>query len=929
MKRVFLIIFVLSVALTGFAKQDPTKIPVLMVHGYFLPGAETWLVLKNRIIKAGWSKDYVMNPTFKNVVGCNPKHGEEIAKWVDELKARTGADKVDFVTHSMGALDVRYYIKDMCGYRNVNKVVTIAGANHGTTVACVDIISCGAAEMCRKKDDWQSNDFLKAINACDETPGDILYTSIWSPYDEIIRPPESSILNGAENIQIQAKLIGHGGILALPETGDKVVYALKQGGRNYNGPGWECLKCGNQSENASERLEDAYTDATEMVPDASIDEESTNMDGAGSDESEAMDGENLALGTDFNAETVSEISDTGKKSGDVVKDNAMDTDKWQRARVVDDQPPSSPAGGCDQGTGPGAGAKTGLVFLVLILMIVLKRRGLAVILVIFSLHGMAKPINRAAMLNDINPAVRAVAARRLKNAPVYHMKVSTVAGKPYEYTANMDVVFSRPGTESKVLFYLYGEHPDIKKQGGAILISHVRVCDKEVKVKKNGPNLWVPLKACKSRKKINIRMDFTGRLAKIQQDRTTLAGELLREAGDMLSGSPSFELSFGAFAFGQGFYNYFGFYPLLASFQAGQGGWIEMKSNVLGDAPEPDAAFYDVSLITPGAMVAAIPGQIVSSMRRNGVQRTRVHAAGFRYFAFAFGDFDRLQSKSGDVDIDVYVKKGLINEGAALLDTATHAIAFFQKHIHAYPNRRFLVVESPLSMGVAGLEASGLVYISSMMVESPKGTLGRLFGPGLRQILPFVVAHETAHEWWAHLVGNSTWKAPFLDEALANEYALYFLEQQKGPEYCTNLCGNIMATYAMVRSIGSKDAPVSTPSSAFGNDIYGYLGVVYAKGGYMMELIRHSIGNAIFDSRMQKYAGRFAFSKASSNDLEAFLASSGVAAKIYKRFVYGTTGDREICPPGLLFLSMCMNNCMSGCLQSPAKFWKDRMQTPD
>lgn len=918
MKRIALTLFFFLCFLpAGIAGPNPTDVPVLMVHGYFLPGGATWLVLKNRIIKAGWPKDYVMNPTFKNVVGCNPEHGKEIAKWVDELKAKTGAAKVDLVTHSMGALDIRYYIKYMCGYKNVNKVVTIAGANHGTTVACADMISCGAAEMCRKPDDWQSNDFLKDLNACDETPGDILYTSIWSPYDEIIRPPESSILNGAENIEIQTKFIGHGSILAIPETGDLVVYALKHGGRNYDGPGWKCLKCDDGSETGPDNSEDTDIDVAEPVLDASIVKDTEMPEETGLfDASDVIAEGKPDRETAFGAETMPDDAKVDKNPEIIGKD-VQKQDKWQRANVVDDSPPPRPAGGCDQGSGPGPGS----LVLVLLVLALLKRRGLAVLLVVISLHATARPVNRQSMLEDINPAVRQVAAQRLKNAPVYRMTVFTMAGHPQKYTANMTILFERPAGQDKVLFYLYGDHPDIKKDGGGISVRLVKACGKKTLFRINGPNLWVPLKACKGREKINLSIDFAGHLAKIREGRTTLAGELLREAGDMLSGSPSFELAFGAFAFGRGFYNYFGFYPLLASFQ---GKWVEMKSNVLGDAPEPDASFYDVTLMLPRNMVAAVPGRIISSSVDKKTRKIHVKAAGFRYFSFGFGDFDRLESKVDGVSVEVYVKKGLVQEAAALLDTATNAIKFFQKHIHPYPNRRFLVVESPLSMGVAGLEASGLVYISSMMVEPPKGVLGRIFGPGLRQILPFVVAHETAHEWWAHLVGNSTWKAPFLDEALANEYALYFLEHQKGPEYCTNLCGNILATYAMVRSMGSKDAPVSTPASAFGNDIYGYLGVIYAKGGYMMELIRHSLGNLEFDARMQKYAKRFAFTKASARDLQQFLAPFGVAAKIYKRFVYGTTGDREICPPGLLYLPMCMNNCMTDCLKSPEKFWKAR-----
>jgi len=612
MKQVILTLFLILCFLPGaFAEEKPTDIPVLMVHGYFLPGGATWLVLKNRLIAAGWPKDYVMNPSFDNVVGCNPEHAQKIAQWVNELKAKTGADKVNLVAHSMGALDVRYYIKYLCGYKNVNKVVNIAGANHGTTVACVDMLSCGASEMCRKSDDWKGNDFLRNINACDETPGDILYTSIWSPSDEIIRPPESSILDGAENIKIHTKLVGHGRILTISETGDLVIKALKEGGANDNGPGLNCLQCSDVSENEPKNSENIVGDSVESVSDASVNDiEFAENDLP--DASETVDETDLVKG-EFQADIMPETPKIAEVQG-CEKDTY--TGEWLKAVKTDDGLPVKPAGGCDQGSGPGTG---GLV-LVLLLLGLLKKRGLAVLLIVISLHGMARPMNRKVMLRDINPIIRPIAATRMKDAPIYRMRLSTIPGQPYKYSANLEVSFNRPPGQDKALFYLYGDHPDLHKQGGKIQTRTVQACGGKALSTVNGPNMWVSLKNCGSRKKIDITMGFDGQLAKLQKDRATLAGELIREAGDMLSGSPSFELAFGAFAYGRGFYNYFGFYPLLASFQAGKGGWIKMKSNILGDAPEPDAAFYDVRLVLPKNMTAAVPGRSVSSSTQKKIR---------------------------------------------------------------------------------------------------------------------------------------------------------------------------------------------------------------------------------------------------------------------------------------------------------------------
>ncbi len=225
---------------------DYTRTPVLMVHGWFvsdLAGVATWATMKKNLVEDGWPEEYLDTPSFKDVRGCDPEHAQEIAGWVEALIARTGADRVDILAHSEGALNTLYYLKKLCGVHRVRKVVSLAGAYHGTVVACLDPLSCGAREMCipSTPDGWKENDVLADLLACDETPGDVLYTTVWSPWDEIIVPPEGGALAGAELIQVQTPFTEHGGILVSDESYGYVRDALLSGGANEDGPGWECL----------------------------------------------------------------------------------------------------------------------------------------------------------------------------------------------------------------------------------------------------------------------------------------------------------------------------------------------------------------------------------------------------------------------------------------------------------------------------------------------------------------------------------------------------------------------------------------------------------------------------------------------------------------------------------------------------------------
>jgi len=104
------------------------------------------------------------------------------------------AAPVHFVTHSMGGLSTRYYIKNLGGESKVEDWVSLGGPNHGTETAnlCFEV-SCEEMRINSK--------FLKELNAGDETPGAVHYATWWSPCDEFINPDSSVPLSGATNTE--------------------------------------------------------------------------------------------------------------------------------------------------------------------------------------------------------------------------------------------------------------------------------------------------------------------------------------------------------------------------------------------------------------------------------------------------------------------------------------------------------------------------------------------------------------------------------------------------------------------------------------------------------------------------------------------------------------------------------------------------------
>lgn len=199
--------------LFGFAAVAQAHDPILFVHGWKETGS-IWNTMIERFEKDGWTKAELNNWTY-NTAQSNATTAKEVATKVTEIMKSTGATKVNLITHSMGALSTRYYIKNLGGEKTIEDWVSLGGPNHGTETAnfCFEV-SC---EQMRIK-----STFLNQLNEGDETPGEVRYATWWSPCDEIIKPTTSVILTGATNTETEC--ISH---LALP-TNEKVYVGVRE-----------------------------------------------------------------------------------------------------------------------------------------------------------------------------------------------------------------------------------------------------------------------------------------------------------------------------------------------------------------------------------------------------------------------------------------------------------------------------------------------------------------------------------------------------------------------------------------------------------------------------------------------------------------------------------------------------------------------------
>lgn len=188
--------------------------PVIFVHGWKENGA-IWGQMISDFQADGYPPEHLYAWNY-DTSQSNETTAQQFIKVVDDVLARTGASKVDVVTHSMGGLNTRWYLKFLDGTAKVDDWVSLGGPNHGTKLA--DQQLCGLEPACNEMQ--TDSQFLTTLNEGDETPGVTNYGTWWSPCDEFVIPQQSTILSGATNTQTAC--IEHIGLVSDPTVSQQV-----------------------------------------------------------------------------------------------------------------------------------------------------------------------------------------------------------------------------------------------------------------------------------------------------------------------------------------------------------------------------------------------------------------------------------------------------------------------------------------------------------------------------------------------------------------------------------------------------------------------------------------------------------------------------------------------------------------------------------
>jgi hypothetical protein len=321
-------------------------------------------------------------------------------------------------------------------------------------------------------------------------------------------------------------------------------------------------------------------------------------------------------------------------------------------------------------------------------------------------------------------------------------------------------------------------------------------------------------------------------------------------AGTTVSASLAFTLTLGAESFDRfgrtdkngARYAWFGSGEPLLAWQRGFGWHDENMIEFPAESATSEAMDTDLTVTAPASDTVIMSGGPADPAAKSSGTRTwhsRIAAA--RDVSVAVGPFSVTDTVVDGVRLRLGAYTSAIRD--QLVPEFGRAITELATRFGPFPFPSLSVARLPAGGG-------GIEYPSSiLMLDGSRG----------------VAVHETAHQWFYAMVGDSQALHPWLDEAFA-QYSEQLVDGTPEPSGALNAKGK-----------------VDSSTESYGKDEASYYYLTYDKGAAALEAARTAAGPARWDAALRCYVAKNAWRIVSPGDLQAAIARFPKAVAILRK----------------------------------------------
>jgi aminopeptidase N len=188
----------------------------------------------------------------------------------------------------------------------------------------------------------------------------------------------------------------------------------------------------------------------------------------------------------------------------------------------------------------------------------------------------------------------------------------------------------------------------------------------------------------------------------------------------------------------------------------------------------------------------------------------------------------------GDIEVSAWVYPENRLEGFTDFEEATNILNYFIDQVGPYSYAKLANMQVKTAWG--GLENAGTIAYNEKSITGKK-EIQRL------------MAHEIAHQWFGNSATENSWNHVWLSEGFATYFAILYQESVDGDEKRKEEL--IQDRKEVIEYYGENPSPVVDTSIKDPKKVLNRN--TYQKGGWVLNMLRHKLGDEIFWKGIRAY----------------------------------------------------------------------------
>ena len=262
-----------------------------------------------------------------------------------------------------------------------------------------------------------------------------------------------------------------------------------------------------------------------------------------------------------------------------------------------------------------------------------------------------------------------------------------------------------------------------------------------------------------------------------------------------------------------------------------------------------DWVMSDIRVTTDAGQTPVAPGKRVSDTTANG--RRTAHfvseAPILHFFSIQSADYEIARANSDGVELEVYYTEGHDWNVPKMLKAMDTSLDYYRKNFGPYQFDFARIIEFPRYASFAQAFAGTMPYSENI------GFVADTSDPKEIDWTTYVIAHEIAHQYWAHqVIGANMQGGTLTSETLAQYSALMVMKELYGADQIRRFLKYELDAYLRGRQ---GDVVEELPLARVENQQY----VHYRKGSIAMYLLQERLGEDAVNRALQRFVAKHRF----------------------------------------------------------------------